>query len=131
MSRQASNLHTRGRVIVASAAGIACAAALVITPASAATDVSGRDGAAPKLTANVGPGYKIRFGEESVPAGTYTLVIEDRSTIHNFHLTGPGIDRATKVAFKGKVKWRVTFVPGVYTAECDPHSSMDDTLTVT
>jgi hypothetical protein len=132
MIPRASNLKSRSRVLVASAAGLACALALVVTPASAATDDSGRrDGALPRITGKVGPGYHLSFGQESVPAGTYKLIIVDRSTIHNFHLTGPGIDRATKVSFRGKVKWRVTLVEGVYTGECDPHSSMDDVLTVT
>ena len=45
----------------------------------------------------VGPGFDIEVkqnGEdaESVKAGTYTLKVEDKSDIHNFHLIGPGVD---------------------------------------
>jgi hypothetical protein len=58
-----------------------------------------------------------------IPAGTYTIVVRDRSNIHDFHLTGAGVDRATTVAFDGTVTWTVTFTKGVYTFVCDPHAS--------
>ena len=54
--------------------------------------------------------------------GTYTIVVEDRSDFHNFHLRGPGVDVATVVEELGTVTWTVTLVDGVYEFFCDPHS---------
>jgi hypothetical protein len=133
MSRRSSNQRSRGRSIVASAAGLACALALVVTPASAAPERESdrRDGALPILTGRVGPGFKIKLDQDSIPAGRYKVIIRDLSTIHNFHLKGMGVDRWTEVPGRGKVKWRVTLTAGTYRAFCDPHPSMEKTLTVT
>ena len=79
------------------------------------------------LFATVGPGYTIalRFPSGSrvrqIPAGTYTIEVNDLSPEHNFHLTGPGVNRATTVAGTGKVTWTVTFRQGTYRFVCDPH----------
>lgn len=53
--------------------------------------------------------------------GTYTILVNDRSGIHNFHLTGPGVDMATAVAFVGEATWTVTVADGRYTYICDVH----------
>lgn len=81
-----------------------------------------------RLTATVGPGFtislKTRTGAavRSVKAGTYTIVVRDRSTIHNFHLSGLGVNKKTGVTFRGTVTWRVTFRKGkTYRFVCDPH----------
>lgn len=51
---------------------------------SSVISLSGADGAAAKL-----------------PAGIYTIDVNDQSDIHNFHLTGPGVDETTAVAGEG------------------------------
>jgi len=92
-----------------------------------------------ELDGEVGPGFTIevsRNGEdaESVPAGTYTLKVEDKSDQHNFHLIGPGVDeKVTEVAFQGDKTVTVTLEPGTYTYQCDPHAAngMKGTFTVT
>jgi len=56
-------------------------------------------------------------------AGTYAIQVRDNSTFHNFHLSGPGIDRKTEIDFKGTQTWTVTFTDGVYRFVCDPHAS--------
>jgi len=61
---------------------------------------------------------------ETLPAGAYDIRVQDLATLHNFHLTGPGVDEATPVPGTGEVVWRVTFTPGEYTAVCDPHPDM-------
>jgi plastocyanin len=64
-------------------------------------------------------------------AGTYTLVVHDRSTIHNFHLTGPGVDVATTVEDAGDQTFTVTLTDGTYTFRCDAHAlQMKGTFTV-
>jgi len=46
-----------------------------------------------KLTGTVGPGFTISISKKSVKAGTYVITINDRASIHDFHLTGPGSTR--------------------------------------
>ena len=65
-----------------------------------------------------------------VAAGTYTLVVSDPAQIHNFHLTGDGVDVATAVAGTGEERFEVTFTPGEYDYTCDPHPSMSGSLRV-
>jgi plastocyanin len=91
------------------------------------------------LKGETGPGFEIevsRDGEdaETVPAGTYTLEVEDKSDMHNFHLLGPGVDEeVTEVDFVGEKTVTVTLEPGTYTYQCDPHEAqgMKGTFTVT
>ena len=54
-------------------------------------------------------------------AGTYTLVVHDRSTIHNFHLIGPGVDVATTVEDAGDATFTVTYDDG---PRENPHGSL-------
>jgi plastocyanin len=59
-----------------------------------------------------------------IPAGTYEIEVRDRSEMHNFHLTGPGVNMATQVGFVGTVTWTVTLRDAArYTYVCDPHSA--------
>ena len=47
----------------------------------------------------------------------------DRATIHDFHLRGPGINRAlTSVAFQGTKSYTLTLKKGTYRFFCDPHA---------
>jgi plastocyanin len=82
----------------------------------------------------VGPGFDISVEDaDNLKAGTYTLKVEDKADIHNFHLTGPGgVDVKTEVSFKGTKTFTVSLQPGEYHFQCDPHSSsMNGTFTVT
>lgn len=65
------------------------------------------------------------------PAGAYKLQVNDLSTIHNFRLTGPGVQQATTVEKTGQVTWTVTLEAGDYTFQCAPHAGqMVDGFTV-
>jgi plastocyanin len=81
------------------------------------------------LSASVGPGFEISLKDAdgadvtTLPAGSYTINVDDQSDIHNFHLTGPGIDEATVVGETGMTTWDVTLEAGSYHFQCDPHSS--------
>lgn len=57
----------------------------------------------------------------NLPPGQYTIKVEDHSDIHNFHLTGVGVNETTPVEGTGEVEWQVAFAPGDYTFLCDPH----------
>ena len=108
-------------------ATLACLALAI--PANAAT---------PTLTGTVGPGFTITLTKggtkvTTLKAGTYRLVVKDRSAIHDFHLKGPGIDRRfTGVAFVGtKTFPTVKLTKGIYTYVCTPHKlSMHGKFTV-
>ncbi len=84
------------------------------------------------LTGTVGPGFTITMDQTSVPAGTYTLVVDDQADVHNFHLTGEGVDVSTTVPEVAKKTFEITLVAGTYKFVCDPHAQqMKGELTVT
>ena len=100
---------------------IALAAAVLTVAANAAA-------ATPKLTGEVGPGFTIELKQGSkdvktLKAGTYTIKVEDKSSIHNFHLIGPGVNKATTVPFAGTKTWTVKLRPGIYRYQCDVHAT--------
>jgi plastocyanin len=105
--------------------------ALLAVPSAAAAPT--------KLVASVGPGFTIALTKggkkvTSLKAGSYSITVNDRSTFHNFHLTGPGrVNKKTTVAFKGTAKpWVLTLRKGTYRYVCDPHaSSMKGSFKVT
>jgi plastocyanin len=81
------------------------------------------------LTATVGPGRTISLrsgtsGVSRLKAGRYRIVVRDRSSFHNFHLRGPGVNKRTAVRFKGTVTWTVTLRRGRYRFVCDPHAAV-------
>ena len=96
------------------------AALVVVASASAAT---------PTLNAVDGPGFTISLKKagvkvKSLKAGKYKVVVKDLSNIHNFHLTGPGVNKKTGVGPKGTFTWTVTLKKGTYKYICDPHASI-------
>ena len=102
------------------------AAGLLLIP------VSGAGADNPVLTAIVGSNdaFSITLLDASgkrvthLDAGTYTIQVHDLSEIHNFHLTGPGVDQATEVDIKQDATWTVTFTDGTYNYVCDPHANV-------
>ena len=58
--------------------------------------------------------------------------MSDKSSIHNFHLSGPGVNVKTSVAKTGTKTFAITLKKGKYTFVCDPHaSSMNGSFTIT
>jgi plastocyanin len=108
---------------------------LTAIAAIAALSVAGAAQAAPtakKINGTVGPGFTITVAKKSVKAGKYTFVIKDRSSAHNWHITGPGVNKKTSVSGTGTKRITVTLKKGTYTIVCDPHAStMRTTLRVT
>jgi plastocyanin len=76
------------------------------------------------LTGTDGPGFTITMSKKSVKAGTYVITIHDRSSIHDFHLTGPGVNKATSVQAVSTTKWTVKLKKGTYHFVCDPHKAI-------
>ena len=84
----------------------------------------------PKLKGDVGPGFTIHLKDakgkavKTLKAGKYTITVVDQSNIHNFHLTGPGVNKEiTAVGFTGTKTLTVTLKKGTYKYVCDPHST--------
>jgi plastocyanin len=111
---------------------------LLAVALAAATAASAGSAAPPKLVGETGPGFSIELktaaGKDvkTLKPGTYTILVEDKASIHDFHLTGPGVNKTTTVPFTGKQTWKVTLKAGTYTYQCDPHaaSGMKGTFTV-
>jgi plastocyanin len=79
------------------------------------------------LTASVGPGFTISLKKgarkvTTLKPGAYVIRVSDRSSSHNFHLRGPGVNKATPVGFMGQRTFRVTLKKGTYRYVCDPHN---------
>ena len=93
--------------------------------------LAGPGSAAPKkLAGTVGPGFTIRLNFSGAPvtrlkAGQYRLAVSDRSSIHDFRITGPGVNKVvTSVPFSGTNSVLLALKKGVYTFVCDPHASV-------
>jgi len=106
------------RIVLAAALATALAAAL---PALAAT---------PVYKGTVGPGFTITMAKKPTQAGRVSIVVADKSSIHNFHLTGPGVNVKTSVSAIGTKTFTVTLKKGTYKFICDPHTFMKGSFTV-
>ena len=104
-------------------AALAVVAALGLVPATQARQQ------ATVLKGVVGPGFTITLRKTSgvkvttLRHGAYTIMVSDKSPIHNFHLKGPGVNKTTGVAASGSATWKVTLRAGRYTYVCDPHAA--------
>ena len=94
---------------------------LAVTPAQAAI---------PKLVGTVGPGFTITLTTSGakvtkLKAGKYSITVNDLASIHNFDLTGPGVNKKTSIGGTGKTTWTVTLQKGkTYRYVCDAHPFM-------
>jgi plastocyanin len=102
--------------------GATAAAALAVTSGSMAAS-------AKTVNGTVGPGFTITLTMQgkkvtSLKAGTaYRFVISDRSDIHDFHLSGPGLNRVlSSVEDIGTKSFVFRLKKGTYRFICDPHS---------
>lgn len=89
---------------------------LVVTPKS-------------RLFLTSGPGFTItlRTGTgadvKTMELGAYTVVVRDRSRVHDARLVAPGLNRATTLPFVASQTWTVKLAkPGTLRFLCDPHA---------
>jgi len=103
---------------------------LLSTVVAAALAATGSSTAAPSrtVTGTVGPGFTISLtmggkNVTSLKAGVpYLFLISDRADIHDFHLSGPGLNRVlTGVQFVGTKSFVLRLKKGSYSFVCDPH----------
>jgi plastocyanin len=111
-------------------------------PETSESESESESGEATVLLAMVGTeadpdAFEISLTDEAgepvteLPAGDYTIQVNDPSAMHNFHLAGGSIDESTTVEEVTEVTWDVTLEPGDYTYVCDPHPPMSGEFTVT
>jgi plastocyanin len=105
--------------------------AVAIAAAALAAAASGSAATAGTVNGTVGPGFTITLTMQGknvtkLKAGkAYRFVISDRSSIHDFHLSGPGVNRLfTSVEFTGTKSFVLTLKKGSYRFVCDPHSGI-------
>jgi plastocyanin len=101
---------------------------LLVAALAAGVFLASAEASTPRLTGEVGPGFTIEVNKagkdvKTLKAGTYRIKVEDKSSIHNFHLIGPGVNKKTGVGFTGDTTWTIKLKPGRYTYQCDPHAS--------
>lgn len=107
-------------------AAVVILAALVLAPLADPADN-------PTLIATVGTndGFDIGLADANgapvvrIPPGTYTIVVRDRSTLHNYHLASnedPSVNFRTELDFVGEMTFTVTLKDRVrYSYACEPH----------
>jgi plastocyanin len=104
-------------------------AALALAGVASALLASSALAATPTLTGTVGPAFKITLTQNgkqvsALKAGSYTLVVHDKSPIHSFVLEGPGVARdVTTVPFQGTKTVTVKLRAGKYKFYCRPHEA--------
>jgi plastocyanin len=102
-----------------------------VAAAALAATGSGMAASAKTVNGTVGPGFTIGLTMQgkkvtSLKAGTaYRFVISDRSDIHDFHLSGPGLNRVlSSVEDTGTKSFVFRLKKGTYRFVCDPHSGI-------
>jgi Copper binding proteins, plastocyanin/azurin family len=117
---------------------LALAAALSVASLAIASPALAHPTATP-LVGTDGPGFTITLTNggkavKSLKPGSYMVSVNDKASVHNFHLFGPGVNKViTSVPFVGKKSVSVTLKKGTYTFQCDVHaaSGMKGTFKVT
>jgi hypothetical protein len=111
------------RAILAAATIAALALALSTTAFSSSKST--------KLVGTVGPSFTITLKKggtkvKTLPAGSYTFVIHDKSSIHAFGLDGPHgfAHDFTKIPFVGTKTATIKLKAGKYKYYCPNHESM-------
>ena len=89
--------------------------------------------AVPTVNGTVGPGFTITLKSngsqvKSLKAGSYSFVVADKASIHNFVLEkkkgGTFEKELTSVPFKGTKTVKIKLTAGQYEFYCRPHESV-------
>ena len=86
---------------------------------------------ATRVSGTTGPGLTITLKKAGkkvtrLTAGQYTITVADKSTAHNFVLTGPGVRNRviTGLAYTGTKTVTLRLRRGTYTYYCTPHRAI-------
>ena len=102
------------------------------TPAPTPTPTPKPKASAPigaRILLTSGPGQTITMKTvaakkvTNLRPGRYTIVARDRSTFHNEHILGAGVNRKTAVGTTSTQTWKVVLKKGTLTFICDPHKN--------
>jgi plastocyanin len=118
----------RIRVMIPVLAVAALVAAAPVAQAAKPIALVGKVGLKDSFTISL-----TRLGKpvKTLKPGRYTITVHDYSSIHNFRLRGPGVNKATSVPAVQTVTWTVTLKKGAYSVVCDPHQvTMKQTFVV-
>ena len=66
----------------------------------------------------------------TLKTGQYTIVATDNSKTENFHLSGPGVDKKTRVGKTGRTTWTLTLRKGSYTYRSDASAALNGSFRV-
>jgi len=108
-------------------------AAVAVGALLLSTAAFGRSAASHKLRGTVGPSYTISLTQsgkkvKKLKAGTYTFVISDKASIHQFTVEqekGGKFEKAlTSVPFVGTKTVKVKLKKGQWKYYCKPHESL-------
>jgi plastocyanin len=102
-------------------------AAVALAAATTGGALSANAAAPVTLNGTVGPSATISLAKSgakvrSLKPGAYKLVVNDRASVHNFHLFGPGVNVKTSVGGTGAKTFAITLKKGTYRYQCDPHA---------
>jgi plastocyanin len=117
-------VQARSLAVVAAVGAVAVVAAVALPKAGGADN--------PMLIGNVGSNdaFVISLADaqgspvKHLDPGTYTLLVHDHSALHNFHLSGPGVDVKTDVPGTGDTTFTITISDGTYRYQCDSHPTV-------
>jgi plastocyanin len=111
---------TRTRLALAALAVLALLVATTAAGAPAKTVLKGTVGPGFSISLNDATGHKV----SKLKAGVYVIQVSDKASIHDFHLSSPGLSKViTSVGFTGTKSATVTLKKGKYTYQCDPHAA--------
>jgi len=129
------HLASTAVLLAAALAAAGCGGSKKSSAPPPTTTSTGSSASGTALAGSVGPGYVISLTDggqqvKSLSAGTYTLNVDDKADIHNFHLSGPGVDVKTDVSFTGAMSFTIKLQAGTYSFVCDIHPSMKGSFSV-
>ena len=118
---------------------VALSSVAALVAASIAIGATATTTAVPKLHGTIGPGFTISLKNASgkrvttLTHGTYSFVVKDEASIHNFTLNGPGIKNKmiTGTSFVGTKTATLTLKKGTYSYFCTVHPTILGTFKVT
>jgi len=89
-----------------------------------------------KLVGSLGPGAKISLRAaggarlSSLVPGAFVIAVTDRTAADGFRLSGPGVAKATGIAFRGTATWKVSLKAGTYTYRAVRHPKLRGSFTL-